>query len=79
MIGVADESRIHFAKAVVVLNEGYSANEELTQEIISNCKNKLPEYMVPEIVEYRLDLPRTARGKVDFRALEKEAEKEQGA
>ena len=46
----------------------------MTQEIIAHCKNKLPEYMVPDTVEYRTDLPRTERGKVDYRALEKEAE-----
>ena len=28
---------------------------------------------VPEIIEYRDDLPRTSRGKVDYRALEKQA------
>lgn len=74
VIGVADDERIHYAKAVVVLNEGFEESDELTQEIICNCKAALPEYMVPEIVEYRTDLPRTERGKVDYRALEKEAE-----
>ncbi len=74
VIGVADEARIHYAKAVVVLNDGYSASKDMTQEIIAHCKNKLPEYMVPDTVEYRTDLPRTERGKVDYRALEKEAE-----
>lgn len=76
VIGVADEERIHYAKAVVVLNDGCEASEQITQEIINNCKELLPEYMVPEVVEYRTDLPRTERGKVDYRALEKEAEKE---
>lgn len=74
VIGVKDEARIHYAKAVVVLNEGYVASEELITEIIGNCKDKLPEYMVPEVIEYRADLPRTERGKVDYRTLEKEAE-----
>jgi len=74
VIGVEDKARIHYAKAVVVLNEGFEESDELTQEIIRNCKAALPEYMVPEIVEYRTDLPRTERGKVDYRALEREAE-----
>lgn len=74
-IGVADEERIHYPKAIVVLKEGLEANEQITQEIIDICRQALPEYMVPEIIEYRTDLPRTARGKVDYRALEKEAEK----
>ncbi len=73
-IGVEDAARIHYAKAVVVLNEGFTTSEKLTQQIIENCKQKLPEYMVPEAIEYRSDLLRTERGKVDYRALEKEAE-----
>ncbi len=71
VIGVPDESRIHSAKAVIVLNHGYKATEQLSQEIIGNCKNVLPEYMIPEVIEYRNELPRTERGKVDYRALEK--------
>lgn len=73
VIGVADKTRIHYAKAVVVLNNGYEASEDLTLDIINNCKNSLPDYMVPENIEYRTDLPRTERGKVDYRALEKES------
>ena len=76
VIGVEDEARIHYAKAVVVLNEGFKESDELTQEIIRNCKSALPEYMVPDVVQYRADMPRTERGKVDYRALEKEAAKE---
>ena len=72
VIGVADEVRIHYAKAVVVLNSGYEESEEMTREIIEKCKNELPDYMIPDVVEYRKDLPRTVRGKVDYRALEKE-------
>jgi long-chain acyl-CoA synthetase len=30
--------------------------------------------MVPEAVRYRDDLPRTPRGKIDYRALETEAQ-----
>ena len=76
VIGVEDEERIHYAKAVVVLNEGFEESDELTKEIIRDCKATLPEYMVPDVVQYRADMPRTERGKVDYRALEKEAEKE---
>ena len=74
VIGVEDEKRIHYPKAVIVLNGGYEKNDAITSEILAVCKDKLPDYMVPEIIEYRNDLPRTSRGKVDYRALEKDAE-----
>ena len=59
----------------MVLAEGYTADKNVTNEILTICHEKLPEYMVPEEIVYRNDLPRTDRGKVDYRALEKEAEK----
>ena len=74
VIGVADEKRIHYPKAVIVLNSGYEKSDATTAEILAVCKEKLPDYMVPEIIEYRDDLPRTSRGKVDYRALEQQAE-----
>ncbi len=64
-----DEKRINYPKAFVVLKPGVSASEK-KQEIIAHCKDMLPEYMVPAEIEFRDDLPRTARGKVDYRALE---------
>ena len=54
------------------MNDGYTSSKQLSQDIINKCKDILPEYMIPEVIEYRTDLPRTERGKVDYRALEKE-------
>ncbi|GEM_PF-6320416 len=48
-------------------------SNEVKNSIISACKKLLPDYMVPVVIEFRKDLPRTPRGKVDYRALEKEA------
>lgn len=73
-IGVADEHRINYARVYVVMATSYSQNENITNEILSDCHKKLPEYMVPEEIIYRKELPRTDRGKVDYRALEKEAD-----
>ena len=42
------------------------------------CNEALPEYMIPDEIIFREDLPRTDRGKVDYRALEREAAKQQG-
>lgn len=73
-VGVPDEIRNNIPMVYVVINEGYSESEELTESILTQCKNQLPNYMVPEIVKYMEELPRTNRGKVDYRALEKMAE-----
>lgn len=73
VIGIPDKDRINYPKAIVVLKEGIEKNKDLEQEIINTCKNSLPDYMIPEKIEFRNELPRTPRGKVDYRALEREA------
>ena len=69
VIGVPDESRIHYPKAFVILKEGWD-KKQAKEEILDICKEKLPEYMVPEKIEFVNDLPRTPRGKIDYRSLE---------
>ena len=77
VIGVQDEVRINYPKAYVVLNSDFSGSEAMTQEIQAFCRDKLPGYMIPDEIEYCLDLPRTSRGKIDYRALEERAAKEE--
>ena len=71
VIGVPDAERINYPKAFVVLRNDIVQSEAVTEEILHFCREELPEYMVPEVVEYVDDLPRTERGKIDYRALEK--------
>lgn len=72
VIGVPHETRIYYPKAFVVLKEGIPQSDDVKQSIINGCKELLPDYMIPEEIEFRTDLPRTSRGKVDYRALEQE-------
>ena len=72
VVGVPDAARIHIPKACVVLKRGVRPDAQTRQAILDACWNVLPGYMVPEIVEFRSDLPRTERGKIDYRALERE-------
>jgi amino acid adenylation domain-containing protein len=45
----------------------------LTREsVLEHCRQWLPSYMVPEIVEFREGLPRTSTGKVDRAGLARE-------
>ena len=70
VIGVPDEKRIHYAKVFVELNTGFAPSDALTEEIQRFCRGKLPEYQIPDEIEFVPTLPRTERGKVDYRALE---------
>jgi acyl-coenzyme A synthetase/AMP-(fatty) acid ligase len=38
-------------------------------ELISFCAERIPDYMIPELFEFREVLPRTSTGKVDRQAL----------
>ena len=66
VIAVPDELIGNRIRAVVSLSEGGSATEA---ELQSYCSERLPRYMVPEAVEFKVDLPRTLNGKVDRVAL----------
>lgn len=70
VVGVPDEKRIHIPVAHVVLKQGFKASTEMRSEIMDVCWKALPGYMVPEVIRFCEDLPRTARGKIDYRALE---------
>ena len=69
VIGVPDEYRGETVKAILVLKEGQTANEE---EIIEYCKQNMAAYRVPTIVEFRGGLPKTNVGKILRRALREE-------
>ncbi len=73
-VAVSDESRINYARVFAVLAGNYVDSKAVTEEVLNLCHEKLPEYMVPEEIMFRHNLPRTNRGKVDYRALEKETE-----
>lgn len=70
VIGVKDVERINYPKAVIELNDAYTPSTELSLSLKDFCKEYLPSYLIPEIVEFTDSLPRTERGKIDYRALE---------
>jgi len=74
VVGIEDEVRIHYPQAVCVLKDRVEDQEIITNEILEICKSELPEYMWPERIVYMYDLPRTERGKVNYRLLEKRIE-----
>lgn len=76
VVGIPDQMRINYPKAFVVLKEKGLDNNNITEEIRQICRENLPDYMVPDEIEYRDDLPRTPRGKIDYRALEEMAKEQ---
>lgn len=74
VVGVADKKRISIPKAYVILAEGYQPEEAARKEILQVCKKGLPDYMIPEEIVFRGEFPRTERGKIDYRELERLAE-----
>ncbi|MGN0431110.1 MAG: class I adenylate-forming enzyme family protein [Lachnospiraceae bacterium] len=72
VIGIPDKDRVNVGKAIIVLNAGVEKTEPIKEEVIAICREELPTYMVPAYVEFRDTLPRTERGKVDYRKLEEE-------
>jgi benzoate-CoA ligase len=56
-------------KAFIVLREGHAAADELTANIQNFVKQTLAPYKYPRHIEYRADLPKNDRGKVDKKLL----------
>jgi long-chain acyl-CoA synthetase len=68
-VGIPDEVRGEVLKAYVIPKEG----AELTKaDIIAWCRQKLANYKVPRLVEFRTELPKTIVGKVLRRVLREE-------
>ena len=65
----ADDQRVNVLVAYVCQSDG-CAFDETQKSIMQRCKKELPEYMMPvDIIEID-DMPRTSRGKIDYRKLE---------
>ncbi len=71
VIGVPDAAVGQLIKAIVVL-KGDARGKVSEDEIKSYCRESLAEYKVPQIVEFRGELPKTDVGKVSRRELREE-------
>ena len=76
VIGVKDEYRGQKVKAYVVPMPGVEPTEELKKEILDYCSGRIAKYAMPREIEFRTELPKTLVGKVAYRVLEEEANKE---
>jgi long-chain acyl-CoA synthetase len=73
-VGVSHPSRGEVIKAYIVLREGESCERA---EIVAWCRDRLANYKVPRMVEFRDELPKTLVGKILRRVLRAEEEAKQ--
>jgi long-chain acyl-CoA synthetase len=74
-VGVPDEYRGETVKVFVVKKEGSYLKEE---DLIAHCKDNLAPYKVPQLVEFREELPKSAVGKLLKRVLADEERQKAG-
>ena len=79
VIGVKDPYKMQKVKAFVVLKPGVAPTEAVRQDLMAYCRKRIAKYAMPYEIEFREELPKTLVGKVAYRVLEEEAEKEQQA
>ena len=71
VIGVSDRERVNYPKAFILL-KNKEDEENVKEQVLEICRENLPEYMVPEEISFVEEMPRTPRGKIDYRALEEQ-------
>ncbi|MGH2542212.1 MAG: benzoate-CoA ligase family protein [Ardenticatenaceae bacterium] len=64
VVGQADQSDLIKPKAFVCLQRGHVPSEELTNELIAYCAEKMATYKRPRWIEFVDELPKTATGKI---------------
>jgi acyl-coenzyme A synthetase/AMP-(fatty) acid ligase len=61
-IAIPDDIVGNRIKAVVASHESHTLK---SAELQSHCAAKIPKYMIPEIIDFMADLPKTSTGKID--------------
>ena len=66
VVGVPDRILGQAVKAVVALKRDHTATE---RELLRHCAARLEDLMVPQSVEFRLELPKSSNGKIQKQEL----------
>jgi acyl-coenzyme A synthetase/AMP-(fatty) acid ligase len=64
VLPVPDDLLGNRLRAIICADDGLTR-----EEVLDHCRQRLPGYMVPDVVEFRAALPRTSTGKVDRAGL----------
>ena len=76
VIGIPDSYKMQKVKAFVKLIPGVPANDDTKAAILDHCRKHVAKYAMPCDIEFREELPKTPVGKVAYRVLEEEAQKQ---
>jgi benzoate-CoA ligase family protein len=60
----ADSAGLIKPRAYVILKDGIPGTEELAEELIAYCREKMADYKRPRWIEFVDELPKTATGKI---------------
>lgn len=69
VMGYPDRDGLVKPKAFVALGQGYTASDELSDELIEYCKAHMAPYKRPRWIEFMDELPKTPTGKIQRSAL----------
>lgn len=69
VISIQDRLRGEVPKAIVVAKAGIDLS---ARELLGFCKNRLANYKIPRVVEFRQELPKTPSGKINKKTLQME-------
>jgi long-chain acyl-CoA synthetase len=64
VIGVPNDEFGEEVKAVVVANDGVTADDELRTTLAAYCRENLAGFKVPRSIDFVDELPRTGTGKI---------------
>jgi long-chain acyl-CoA synthetase len=66
VVGIPDELLGQAIKAVLTLKHGASIT---AQDVLLHCSQRLENFMIPKVVEFRAAMPKTTSGKIDKKTL----------
>jgi acetyl-CoA synthetase len=64
VIGKPDAERTEIVKAIVVLKPGFTASDELAEELRQHVRRRLSAHAYPREIAFVAELPKTPSGKI---------------